>query len=133
MTILQVSTMNRGGGAASVPYDLFESYRERGHRSMLAVGYLRGNGSDPDVVEIPNAECAGAWARSVYSLPRYLQRKGLRGESFLRSLFQPLAEPRKTGNRRAGVEEFDYPGTRQLLNTDRKSTRLNSSHDNISY
>lgn len=82
---------------------------------MLAVGFLRGSRDDPDVFEIPNDQSRTLWARAVYTLPRYLQRHQLRGETRSRNLLVPLAEPRRAWHRLQGREDFGFPGTEHLL------------------
>jgi glycosyltransferase involved in cell wall biosynthesis len=51
--ILQVSTYDVLGGAARVAWNLFRTYRRRGHSSWLAVGQRLD--SDPDVFALPNS------------------------------------------------------------------------------
>jgi glycosyltransferase involved in cell wall biosynthesis len=117
MNILQVSTAHQGGGAAKVPCDLFQAYRRQGHRSMLAVGYLRGSDqADPDLFEIPNNRFRSWWSRLWYAIPTSLQRKQMRGETRVRNALLPLAEPHRALNRFRGYEDFDFPATRNLLN-----------------
>ena len=43
INILQVSTSDIGGGAEKVAWDLFQSYKELGYQSTLAVGTKRSN------------------------------------------------------------------------------------------
>ena len=59
------------------------------------------------------------WSRLLYALPEYLKANGLRRRRTrsLRSLLQPLAEPKRTIRNRQGLEDFDYPGTEHLLET----------------
>ena len=52
MTILQINTADRGGGAEGSARALFEAYRARGQRSWLAVGQRLSD--DP---EIGRASC----------------------------------------------------------------------------
>jgi glycosyltransferase involved in cell wall biosynthesis len=116
MNILQVSTMDHGGGAAKVPWDLFRAYRDQDHRSMLAVGYRRGvDRDDPDIFEIPNDRYRSVWSRSLYAIPAFLQQRGLRGETRLRHLSIPLGEPKRGLQRMRGIEDFDFPATPHLL------------------
>ena len=68
LNVLHVSTLDTGGGAASVAQGLSRGIRERGYGSWLAVG-RRSNG-DPDVFTIPDER------RATYRLTGYtaLQR-----------------------------------------------------------
>ena len=60
VTILQLSTYDKGGGAENVARSLFEAYRKRGYRSTLLVG--RKLGDDPDVRELSHDVAPGRWA-----------------------------------------------------------------------
>jgi len=53
MRVLQISTADVGGGAEAVALALHRGLRERGHESVLAVGYRRG--SEEDVIEFGGA------------------------------------------------------------------------------
>lgn len=113
MRILQVNKSDRGGGAEWSSWNLFEAFRQRGHRSWLAVGYKQTN--DPDVVEIPHDEKRTWWARLLYSLPRWMRSQQFRGAGRLRQILMPLAEPQRFLERLRGHEDFNYPGTWDLL------------------
>jgi hypothetical protein len=69
--ILQVSTYDTIGGAEKVAWNLFQTYRKRGHDSWLAVGQKLGN--DPGVLLIANQEHRGAWSRFWRTLYSRLQ------------------------------------------------------------
>jgi glycosyltransferase involved in cell wall biosynthesis len=86
LTVLQVSTFDLIGGAERVAWNLFQTYRSRGHTSRLAVGTKLG--SDPDVFLIPNPTGNG-WSSRTY--------------------------PARALERFCGIEDFRFPGTRQLL------------------
>jgi len=85
LAVLQVSTYDLIGGAERVAWNLFQTYRQRGHASWLAVGTKLG--TDPDVFLIPGHGRDGLSARLAKALDRML-----------------------------GIEDFRFPGTRQLLN-----------------
>lgn len=102
------------GGAERVAWNLFEEYAERGHGSYLAVGSKKSNHSG--VLLIPNEDHLTWWARRWLKLSRVLQtRPRLQGLWRLHSLLGYVAEPRRWLKRMHGVEDFDYPGTRHLL------------------
>jgi len=115
LRILQVSTFDEIGGAEKVARNLFQSYRERGYDSWLAVGHKLGN--DPDVLLIPNDKQRGRWSRfwvNQYSNLESTMGK-TNGESKLRSFFNVLAEPGRALDHQRGVEDFRFPGTWELL------------------
>jgi glycosyltransferase involved in cell wall biosynthesis len=60
LTILQLCTYDRGGGAENVARSLFEAYRGRGYGATLIVG--RKLGDDPDVRELSGDAPPGRWA-----------------------------------------------------------------------
>ena len=62
LRILQVSTYDVSGGAEKVAWDLFDTYRTRGHGSWLAVGTRRS--ADPDVLPIEHDAHRTPWARA---------------------------------------------------------------------
>ena len=84
LTILQVSTYERRGGAEQVARNLFEAYRAQGHRSHLAVG--RGAASDAGVIAL----------------------EGRRRAAHL------LNGPGRVLDRLFGIESFRYPASRDL-------------------
>jgi glycosyltransferase involved in cell wall biosynthesis len=96
------------GGAEKVAWNLFQSYRQRGHVSQLAVGHKLG--SDPDILQIPNDRHRGKW-------PNFWKRRGQinRGSKF-QSLINVISELDKTFDRYRGIEDLRFPGTWQLLN-----------------
>jgi glycosyltransferase involved in cell wall biosynthesis len=117
LNVLHVSTLDTGGGAASVAQGLSRGIRERGYGSWLAVG-RRSNG-DPDVFTIPDER------RAPYRLTGYtaLQRglTSLAGSSpgrgwgwFSRSL-RLATHPRAFVDHLTGNEDFGFSGTRDLL------------------
>ncbi len=108
--ILQISTYDIAGGAEKVAWNLFEAYRERGLNSWLAVGTKRS--SDPNVMLIPR--------RNVAFLSRLEARLAIfdakiKGMWRLRKALRTWAEPRRELNRLRGYEDFDFPGTYDLL------------------
>jgi glycosyltransferase involved in cell wall biosynthesis len=115
MKILQVSTADRGGGAEGSARNLFLTYRERGHASWLAVG--RKYGTDSDVYEIPRVRPAGPRGVLFGAIADVLRgREGkLPGARRLARIADRLANAKRWQAWREGREEFDFPGTEQLL------------------
>jgi glycosyltransferase involved in cell wall biosynthesis len=115
LRILQVSTADIGGGAEKIAWNLLRSYRARGHSSWLAVGRKRGD--DPDVVPIPRFSHQSYWSRLWLNLEKRLQRfdQNRRAIRRTRTLLKTFANPRRELPFRLGMEDFDYPGTRRLL------------------
>ena len=116
MRIDVISTSDLGGGAESVAWRLFGRYRDRGHDARMLVGVKRGD--DPAVAAIPNAKAYTAWSRACWAAAgRLVPLVGrIKGADVLRMALQgPLARPRTWWDVRRGREDFDFPGTRRLL------------------
>jgi len=96
--ILQVSASDVGGGAERVAADLHHTYLARGLDATLAVGSLRSD--TPGAVEIPGA----APRVALSAVGRMRVRAG-----------RVLADPGSLADRSRGLEDFNFPGTRDLL------------------
>jgi glycosyltransferase involved in cell wall biosynthesis len=114
MRILQVSMLGNVGGAARIAWDLRDAYQYRGHRSMLAVGFLAPNELSEDIFRIDNERFRSRWSRSLYALPTFMRARGIRGSQIVRNLVLPIAQPQRFRQRRQGIEDFDYPATARL-------------------
>jgi hypothetical protein len=95
LRILQVSTSDIHGGAEKVAWDLFTSYRARGHRSWLAVGQKRSN--DPDVLQIPNQERRGRGYHFFQRIASRLQQVNGKRSPVPRSDGCPASCPNQLG------------------------------------
>lgn len=115
LRILQVNTVDQGGGAAGSAWNLFNAYHKRDHHSWLAVGYKRS--SDPYVLHIPNDEGRNCWARlwlSVNRLGKSLYGK-VPGAGYLSQAITLIGQPYRYAIQLKGWEDFDFPGTWRLL------------------
>ncbi len=115
LSILQVSTGDKLGGAEAVAWNLFLDYRRRGLGSWLGVGRKRS--VYENVVRIPNHLASGRWSRFWWKLharlqPHYGRTPGVR---HLCRGVHSLAEPAGWIDRGRGYEDFRYPGTWKLL------------------
>ena len=129
LAILQVSTADIGGGAERVAWNLFQSYKSRGHDSWLAVGRKLTN--DCNVLEIRNGELHGSWSRAWLTLSRYVTSYDgtIRGAWRLGDLLRGLAEPRRWFDESRGIEDFHFPGTRRLLQLAPQSPEIVHLHN----
>jgi glycosyltransferase involved in cell wall biosynthesis len=107
--ILQVSAVDDTGGATKVARKLFEAYRARDHQSWMAVGVKRT--ADPDIFPISHAPAAHGWGRPWWGLHDRLRPHS----SPAARTMAMIASPRRIIDERRGVENFDFPGTRRLL------------------
>lgn len=114
-SILQISTADQSGGAERVAWSLFQAYRQRGLQSWLAVG--RKHSNNPDVYMIPNDAHRSAWTRFWRAIGNRLTPyvSDVRGAWQLRTLLYGIGQPRWWLDIRRGYEDFNYPGTRELL------------------
>ncbi len=110
MNILQVSTLDVGGGAEKAAWNLFQAYRARGHNSWLAVGSKRSN--DADVMVISGNGCATPWDR----LCRILEQKCEGKAQGLWQFARVCKHPRREVETWLGIEDFNYPRTPQIIN-----------------
>lgn len=117
LRILQVSTLDRGGGAEQVAWNLHQAYRARGHDAWLAVGRKRS--SDPTVLPLaaPSLPRRGSWAWGCQGLSNHLQpwQGRLPGIGRARQFLRDLADGWEGLARRYGVEDFHHPASRALL------------------
>ncbi len=115
LRILQVSTVDIGGGAEKVAWDLFRSYRVLEHDSWLAVGKKRSN--DPNIIPIPRPNDKNSRGRILLCVEKRLQSYGIKelAVSRVQALLRTLVDPRRELQARLGVENFNYPGTHRLL------------------
>ena len=122
--IVQVNAVDdAGGGAAKVARGLFEAYRARGHESWMAVGVKRTR--DPHVVAISHAPAARGWGRPWWHLHDRLRPFSGRASRTMAM----TASPRKIVDEVRGVENFNFPGTRRLLNLTPKAADVVHVHN----
>lgn len=117
LRILQVGTVDTGGGAASVAGNLMRGYRTRGCEAWMAVG--RQASDDPHVFVLPDDR------RAVYRMTGYasLQQrlKWMAGRSpgtgwgWLSRSLRIATHPRALVEQVSGREDFEFPGTYDLL------------------
>src|SRR5687768_6693043 len=109
-----VSTAERGGGAEISAWNLFHIYQTLGYGSRLAVAVRHSE--DPDVVLIPGDSSRNAWARFWIQLGKRVPFEGrVRGTTRVRELCEWIGEPRRSLGRARGHEDFNFPGSWQLL------------------
>jgi len=115
LRILEVSTVDIGGGAEKVAWDLFRSYRALGYESWLAVGKKRSE--DPNVITISRANDENYWSRLWLGLEKRLQHYEGNGRAVspARTLLRMAAHPLRELEARFGIEDFNYLGTHRLF------------------
>lgn len=114
LRILQVTPMERTGGAAIIASNLHRAYRSKGLTAWLAAGLKETD--EPTVLQIHNDPARRLWARLLINLARRLEQVD-RNLGFFRpsQAAAALAEPVRYINTLRGREDFSYPGTYRLL------------------
>lgn len=117
LRILQIGTMDVGGGAAAVATSLSHGYRARGHRPWLVVG--RRQSDDPNVLVIrenrrPLYRLIGYSAVQV-RLRRLAGQHPNRGFGLIARTLRAATHPRVLLDRLLGREDFEFPGTYEIL------------------
>jgi glycosyltransferase involved in cell wall biosynthesis len=114
MRILLLNTVDHGGGAAGVAFNLYRSYRHHGHDARLLVGFKYGN--ENTVSQIDPYAHTSFWAplsalgeQWVRRLPKF------RGQYRLMLWLRRTAWPRRWVDHRRGLAEFNYPYSYHLL------------------
>ena len=116
MKVLQVNQSASRGGAAGVCLTLHNALQAGGHDAAIFVG--RKTGDIPGVTLIDHDVYRSRWGRSCMAVARRLERyvDQVRGAQRISCNWLPrLASPRRIADWWTGHEEFDFPGTRHLL------------------
>lgn len=117
LRILQVNTIDGGGGASAVASGLAHHYRNVGQRSWLVVG--RRQTADPDVLVIrenrrPLYRMIGYSAIQM-RLRRLAGRYPNRGFGLMARTLRTATHPRVVKDLLQGREDFEFPGTYEIL------------------
>jgi glycosyltransferase involved in cell wall biosynthesis len=115
--ILSVSTSDAGGGAERIGTNLTQAFAERGHDSLLAVGYKVSDNHNAPVVKIPNEDVHGRW--NDFWLKMHEGMDHFRGRlpaiGRVRHHVRDIAGMDKTLPARLGLEDMNFPASRSLL------------------
>lgn len=115
LTVLQVSALDRAGGAEQVAWNLFESYRQSGLASWLAVGKKRSK--DGNVFVINEKPSQGCWVHLCQGFAFALNPLAgkLRGVLRLQASLRSISKGRDWLADQRGEENFYFPGSWDLL------------------
>lgn len=117
LSIAQVGTVDRGGGAAAVARDLHRGYAASGHRAWQVVGSKHTD--DRDVFVLPDD--SSAWSRLTGYSAAQAALRGLagrhpdRGFGLMSRTLRLATNPSARHARANGEEDFEFPGTAGLL------------------
>ena len=115
LSILQVNTNDLTGGAAKSTWSLFQNYKNRGMNSWLAVGSKKSH--DNNVFTIQNEQNRSGTYRFLNALNKtaYERHNNKSLFNLCRKLARVVSEPRRSIDIWKGIEDFHFPGTRNLL------------------
>jgi glycosyltransferase involved in cell wall biosynthesis len=114
MKILLLNTLDQGGGAEKVAFDLHQSYLEQGHDVRLLVRYRRTTA--PAVIEADIYQDTLPWARVCATFERGVRRlPHFRGQYRIRDTLRQAAMPQRWFDQYSGMEDFNYPYSHNLL------------------
>jgi len=111
LRVLQVSTLEKSGGAARIAWNLHHAYLRRELQSWMAVGQKETN--DPNVLQIPNDQARSLWTRALLGASNLLQplERRVPGTVLFRKLMRGTADPIRYLDIYRGLEDFRFPGT----------------------
>jgi len=114
MRILQFSTLDRGGGAGRVAYDLHRAYQECGHDARMLV--RRKFTADKNIMEIDPYAYTSAWGPVCARLEKKIRAfPKFSGQDRLVEWLRIAAWPRRWRDEWRGLEDFNYPYATHLL------------------
>lgn len=111
MKILQISTIDIGGGAERVAQNLNDGFIHKGIKSVLALGYRKNKNHDSIVMSPQEftSEDRSIWGRVLWSLLKADPPR------FLRKILIRLFHPKKFLFFLLGREFYDFPVSSQIL------------------
>jgi len=117
MKVLQVATVETGGGAAAIAGALHRGYRARGCQSWQAVGQKTSD--DTDVCVVPDDDRSLQRASGYVAVQRALRGMAARhpgqGWGLVRRTLRRAMHPRVWWEERRGIEDFEFPGSHHVL------------------
>lgn len=129
LSILQVSALDRAGGAEQIAWNLFNSYRQLGMSSWMAVGKKRTD--DNNIFVIREGLSQDWWARLCQGLARSLNplSRKMRGIPRFQALLRNISKGSDWFADLRGEEDFHFPGSWDLLNLTPKKPLILHLHN----
>jgi glycosyltransferase involved in cell wall biosynthesis len=117
LRVLQVGTVEAGGGAAAIAKALHQGFRARGCSSWQAVG--QKTSADPEVFVVPDDDRL-LWRAVGYTgvqrgLRQLAGRHPGRGWGLVRRTLRRVTHPAVWWQERRGIEDFEFPGSHRVL------------------
>lgn len=128
-SVLQVSALDRAGGAEQIAWNLFSSYRKLGIASWMAVGKRRSN--DSNVFAINEKPSQDWWANLCRGLANTLNPLAgkIRGILRLQASLRNMAKGSDWIADLRGEENFYFPGSWDLLSQAPKKPSILHLHN----
>jgi len=115
LRILQVNHLHKEGGAAQVSWIFHQALLRRGVDAWLAVPHRESQYAG--LVEIPDVSSRKPYRKLFNYLTNQAQKRNWHiGSKTLAGLFRRIGDPRHYWNYYWGREDFNFPGTWQILN-----------------
>ena len=113
--MLQVSALDKAGGAEQVAWNLFKGYQAAQLSSWLAVGKKRSN--DPNVFVIAKEGGKGWWGQFYNGLANLLNPLSgkVRGVLRIQASIKEIGKGSDWIADLRGQENFHFPGSREIL------------------
>lgn len=127
LKIIQINSTDKHGGSAKISYKLHTSYKKYGHKSILHVG--KKYGGDTDVIEINQADYRNKFAKYWFRKIKLYREKKLTPQLALVKRLYNLSEPRRNINKFIGKEDFNFPGTHHILESNRFDPNIIHLHN----
>jgi len=129
LRVLTLSTSDVAGGAEAMARNLHRAYLAAGVRAVMAVGTKHTN--DPSVIDLAAREPASAWRTTCDALAgaaRPFAGKVL-GAGALTRAARRWRHPQRTRDQRAGIESWDFPASRAILDLAREPGTVVHAHN----
>ncbi len=129
LNILSINQSDQRGGAAAVAWNLFNGYIQRGHQSSLVVDYKFSD--HPNVIKVENPLHYNSWTRWVRSIQSQIRKAYVykKGAWRLLEMLDWVANPAIKFRNKYGIEEFNFPGSRNIFNSTTKKPDLIHTHN----
>lgn len=113
LNILQVNYLESSGGAARIAWILHKELRKRSHNVWMAVA--KRESEDPFVNTIPVEPPGSSFGKILLRLADKTEEIGWRGNWLISGFFRQLSDPQRYWDRFLGKEDFNFPGSRRIL------------------
>jgi len=117
MNIVHINTLDHGGGAARIAYNIHTSARDAGHNSIFFVGSSASN--EDNIMVADRADLYQGYAKMWFTLAENIlpSKVHFRGTATIRKYLKLLGRCKSLIKILKGYEDIEYPSTYRLLST----------------